>query len=349
MNRPAIPESLRVRDGAAAPQGPLPRSAPPRASGGRRMRRPGPVRRLVAWVEHHLRAIFGTLGLMARTPFSTLLTVAVIGIALALPAGLHVALENVRAVGQGLDDAARISLFLEKDLAPEAASDLEGRVAAMAEVALVEHISPGAALEEFQRFSGFGDALDLLQDNPLPPVLVVTPRAQFATPDQVQRLLERLRGEAGVDRAQLDMEWVKRLHALMAIGQRAALVLGGLLAIAVLLIVGNTIRLSIQSRREEIVVQKLIGATDAFVRRPFLYSGLFHGLFGAIFAWLLITGALLMLAGPVHSLSLLYEGAFEMSGLGVVASLALLAGGVLLGLLGAWLAVGRHVRTIEPA
>ena len=316
--------------------------------------RPGPRRlgiigRLRSYVEHHMQAMFNTLGRMARTPLSTLMTVAVIGIAFALPTGLYLVLQSAKAVSAGWEDAAQISLFLRKDLPPDAVERLARQIGGLEQVAAVRHISPEAAMAEFQRSSGFGEALAVLHENPLPSVLVVSPRLEFGSPAAVEALLAGLRARAEVESAQLDLEWVKRLYAIVLIGQPAVLVLGVLLTLAVLLIVGNTIRLSIQSRREEIVVQKLIGATNGFVRRPFLYNGLFHGLFGAIFAWVLVSASLWLLADPVRRLSALYDSRFEIGGIGLLASLALLGGGLLVGLLGAWLAVGRQIREIEPS
>ncbi|MDR2877168.1 MAG: permease-like cell division protein FtsX, partial [Chromatiales bacterium] len=290
-------------------------------------RRLGAVERLRSWGEHHLQAMFNTLGRMVRMPFSTLMTVAVIGIALALPTGLYVVLQGARAVSAGWEDAAQISLFLRKSTPLAQIDRLVREIGASEQVATVAHIPPAAALEEFQRLSGFGEALDILQDNPLPSVLIVQPRVEAATPQEIESLLARLRAVPAVESAQLDLEWVKRFYAIMQFAQRGVLVLGAFLALSVLLIIGNTIRLSIQSRREEIVVQKLIGATNSFVRRPFLYNGVFHGLFGAIFAWLLVTAALGMLAGPVRRLSALYDSDFTLGGISAGVSLVLLGGG----------------------
>ncbi|MDX9740989.1 MAG: permease-like cell division protein FtsX [Gammaproteobacteria bacterium] len=342
-----IPASLRSRPrerGRRSGGGPAPAPRGPARVGTRRL---GLFGRCRAWLVHHLQAMFNTLGRMARSPVATLMTVAVIGIALALPTGLHVVLQGARTVGAGWEDAARISLFLRKGTEEMEIRRLMRDIGAMDEVATVIHIAPDVALEEFRRLSGFGDALDLLDENPLPSVLVVSPDG--ATPELASVLVERLGRLDAVERAQLDLEWLKRLHAMMQIGERAVLVLAVLLALAVLLIIGNTIRLSIQSRREEIVVQKLIGATDAFVRRPFLYNGLFHGVFGAMFAWLLVTLALLSLAGPVERLAALYDSSFVLSHLGPLGAFGLLGAGLLLGLLGAWWAVGRHIREIEPS
>ncbi len=301
-----------------------------------------------AYVTGHMQALLHSLGRMAQKPLSSAMTVAVIGIALALPTGLHVILQNLQGVSAGWENTAQMSLFLKQDVPPEAVESLRSRLEDMTEIAAVMYITPRQALEEFRDSSGFGAALDSLRENPLPAVLVVRPRLEFNDPQLLQSLRERMQALPQVDMAQLDMEWIERLFAIMEIGRRGVLILGVLLSLAVLLIVGNTIRLAIQNRREEIEVQKLIGATDAFIRRPFLYYGFWYGLFGAMTAWLLVNVSLALLSGPVSRLSLLYDSARTLSGLGLNASLALMMAGVLLGLLGAWAAVGRNLREIEP-
>ncbi len=301
-----------------------------------------------AYVAGHMQALLHSLGRMAQRPLSSAMTVAVIGIALALPTGLHVILQNLQGVSAGWENTAQMSLFLKQDVPQEAAERLRARLEGMTEIAEVVHISPQQALDEFRTTSGFGTALDSLQENPLPTVLVVQPRLEFNDPRLLQSLRERMQALPEVDMAQLDMEWIERLFAIMEIGRRGVLILGVLLSLAVLLIVGNTIRLAIQNRREEIEVQKLIGATDAFIRRPFLYNGFWHGLFGAMTAWLLVSISMALLNGPVSRLSLLYDSSRTLSGLGIAASLSLLLAGILLGLVGAWVAVGRNLREIEP-
>ncbi len=303
--------------------------------------------RLRAWLADHRDAAAGSLRRLAREPLSGLMTLAVIGIALALPAGLHVLLANAQAVTGGWQGEARLSLFLERTVAEEEARALARRLRARPEVRAVRVVTPAEALAEFRALSGFGEALDALDGNPLPAVLVVTPAVE--DPDALAALAGRLRALPEVELAQLDLEWVRRLHAMLALARRGVAVVAALLAAAVLLVVGNTIRLEIQNRREEIVVAKLIGATDGFIRRPFLYSGLWHGLLGAALAWLLVAGALALLAGPAARLAALYGSAWRPAGLDGGATAALLAGGAALGLAGAWLAVARHLREIEPA
>jgi cell division transport system permease protein len=300
------------------------------------------------YLLRHVQVFFFSLGQLARTPLATLMTLAVIGITLALPAGLYVLFDNLQRASHGWDAGVQISLFLKQDTSERAADALLNKIRNMPGVVAVQYISRAQALTEFKRLSGFGDALDVLDSNPLPPVLVVRPSASMSAPDRVQTLVQALSRQPGVDLAQLDLEWIKRLHAMLALAQRGVLILAGLLALAVLLIIGNTIRLAILNRRSEIEVIKLIGGTDAFIRRPFLYSGLLQGLLGALAAWLLVGTSLMLLAGPAQDLAGLYGSRFELDGLGLENGLWLLLGGAGLGWLGSRLAVGRHLHAIEP-
>ncbi len=307
------------------------------------------TRGLHIWLLRHLQVFFYSLGQLSRHPFATLMTAAVIGIALALPAGLHVILKNAQQVSGGWDGAAKISLFLKKSVNDRQARTLQTRLRKLPEVGQVRYISRDQALEEFQRLSGFGEALDALEDNPLPSVLVIQPGLAASQPARTRQLLEKLRTYPEVDIANLDMQWVKRLYAIMDMVRRGVLVLAVLLAMAVLLVVGNTIRLAIQNRRAEIVVMKLIGGTDAFIRRPFLYTGFWYGLFGGLIAFVLVSLSFSVLSGPIERLAGLYQQQFVLSGLDFSSALLLFGASILLGLGGSWLAVGRHLRDIEPA
>ena len=304
---------------------------------------------LRTYLLRHVQVFFYSLGVLSRSPFATLMTAAVIGIALALPSGLHVVLKNAQQLSGGWDGAAQISLFLKRSVSEAEAERLAQQIQKLPQVYEVSYISRRQALEEFQRLSGFGDALQALQDNPLPSVLVIRPAANASSPESTETLLQTLGNYPPVELAQLDMQWVKRLYVIMELVRRGVVVLAILLAIAVLLVVGNTIRLAIQNRREEIVVMKLIGGTDAFIRRPFLYTGFWYGVFGGMIAWLLVSFSLSILSGPVERLAGLYQSQFQLSGLDVVSTSLLLAISILLGLAGSWLAVGRHLRDIEPS
>ena len=277
------------------------------------------------------------------------MTAAVIGIALALPAGLHVLLQNVQKLSTGWEGTAQMSLFIKQDISEKRVQSLAKKLRGWDGVAEVRYISREQALEEFRKLSGFGGALDSLNENPLPAVLVVRPTSEAAEPAQMELLLGKVRELKHVDLAQLDMEWVRRLSGIIELGKRGVLLLGSLLSLAILLVIGNTIRLTILSRRDEIVVTKLIGATNAFIRRPFLYTGFWYGLMGAVLAWILVGILLGLLSNPVNRLSFLYNSQFSLGGLDLETTAILLGSGIFLGLLGSWLAVGKHLQAIEPS
>ena len=300
------------------------------------------------YLLRHAQVFFYSLGQLTRTPVATFLTVAVIGITLALPASLYVAIENVQRLASGWEDNGQISLFLKQDVTGAAIEKLADKIRRLPAVSWVDYVSREAALTEFKRLSGFGEALNALDRNPLPAVLVVHPAATHAHPDKLQALLKDLRRFNEVDIAQIDLDWVRRLHAMLELARQGVLILAAGLAIAVLLIIGNTIRLAVLNRRDEIEITKLIGGTNAFIRRPFLYTGTLQGLLGALLAWLLVGLGLLLLADPIDNLAGLYGSRFEAENLGILATLALIGSGGLLGWLGSRLAVGRHLRAIEP-
>lgn len=298
------------------------------------------------YLLRHLQVFFSTLGQLARNPFSSLMTAAVIGITLALPAVLYVAVDNLQHVTGGWERGTQISLFLKPTLGDQSAIRLAEKIRQMPGVQTVEHVSRAQALAEFKRLSGFGDVLDSLETNPLPPVLIVRP-AVYSEPARLQELLKQLQRETAVETMQLDLEWVQRLQAILHIAERGIWILALLLAAGVVLIVGNTIRLAILNRRTEIEIITLIGGTRAFIRRPFIYSGLLQGLLGAVIAWLLVNLSLSLLTAPIQRLASLYHSQFSLVGLGLPGGIALLISGALFGWLGSYLAVTRHLREIE--
>ncbi|MDH5711991.1 MAG: permease-like cell division protein FtsX [Gammaproteobacteria bacterium] len=302
-----------------------------------------------AYLINHARVLLGSLGHLTRQPMSTAMTTAVIAIALTLPAGLYLALNNISGLSESWDSSTKISLFLHTSVTETQAQALVKKLQLHNEIDHVSLISREQGLEQFKQLSGFGSALQFLDNNPLPVVLVVQPIVDPKRPNQIQHLLKELESDKLVELAQLDMQWVKRLYALLEIAHRVIWAIGSLLGLAVLLIVGNTIRLDIQNRRAEIEVSKLIGASNAFIRRPFLYTGFWYGLSGGILAWLLTSLSLSLLAEPVEKLALLYHSDFQLSGLSAGDITNLLAASCGLGLLGSWLAVGRHLDEIEPS
>jgi cell division transport system permease protein len=302
----------------------------------------------VTWLLRHAQMSLSSLGRLSRSPVSTAMTAAVIGIALALPSGLHLLVDNVRELSGAWDGTASISLFLAEGLSDEQAEAVQAQIRRRPDVAETRLIDRSQALAEFRRLSGFGEAIELLDDNPLPAVVLVKPQAQLQDADVLAKLADELQAYREIDLAQVDLQWVKRLGAITGTFERAVLILAVLLAGAVLLIVGNTIRLEIQNRHSEIEIVKLVGGTDAFIRRPFLYEGLWYGLLGATIALLLVLIALLMLDGPVQRLAGLYESDFSLAVIDPVSLLGMLLGGPALGLIGAWIAVSRRLAEIQP-
>lgn len=311
--------------------------------------RPGFITLLRSYFIRHIQVFFYSLGQLSRAPISTLMTCMVIGIALALPAGLYTLLKNAQQLSGDWESTAQVSVFLKKKVRAEQALKLKKDIQRWPNVISVHYISREQALKEFQALSGFGDALKALESNPLPSVLIVKPKLSSSNNEQTtQQLLNKLRNLKQTDKAQLDMKWVRRLYAIMNIVERGVLMLGLLLALAVLLVVGNTIRLAIQNRRKEIVVMKLIGGTDAFIRRPFLYTGFWYGLFGGIISWLLVSFTMLSISNPIEKLTTLYQNQFELNHMSLLTTFTLLMLSIFLGLVGSWFAVGRHLRDIEP-
>ncbi len=297
------------------------------------------------WLLHHLYVLFSSLGHIVRTPLPSLMTAAVIGIALALPTGLYLLLENAQHISHHWGGAAQFSLFLKRDLSEAQVHQLADKLYQYPDIFSVRIITPAEALEEYRTLSGFGEALTALEENPLPPVLVIQPTSEASVN---QSFLESLKQLHEVDIVQFDMVWLKRLFAMIEIVQRGVLILASLLSLAVLLIIGNTIRLAIDNRREEIEITKLVGGTNAFIRRPFLYTGFWYGLAGGGIAWVLVNISFWLLENPVKNLTALYYSQLELITLDLIPSLLLLLSGALLGLIGAWIALGRHLKKIQP-
>jgi len=278
---------------------------------------------------------------------SSLMTIGVIGIALSLPASLHVMLKNVLDAIDSLDTSPGISLYLAPGLAEEDLLALQEKIGKRNDIASVRIVTAEQGLQELRQASGMRGVLDALEGNPLPHTLILSP-VDHDDLSSLERTANELSAISEVEFVQLDMAWLKRLHAILDVGERLILAVAMVLALAVLLIVGNTVRLDIEGRKDEIIVTKLIGATNGFVRRPFLYTGLLYGLLGGLTACLTVEIAIGFMRGPVTRLSSLYQNIYELSGLTTVDTLVVLGASVALGLVGSWFAVGRHLGRIEP-
>lgn len=310
--------------------------------------KPGLATNIRTYFLRHAQVFFYSLGQLWKSPFSMLMTAAVIGIALALPTGMHVLLNNAQQLSGGWEGAAKVSLFLKQNINQQQAKNLAEKIRKLEQVAEVEYISSDKGLKEFRQQTGYEAVLQALDDNPIPATLVVTPDLQYSDAKQVEALASQLGKYKEVDVVQLDSEWVQRLFAIMAIVSKGVVILGIMLSIGVLLVVGNTIRLAIQNRRDEIVIVKLIGGTDAFIRRPFLYTGFWYGFFGGLIAVILVFLSLLLMSSPVENLAGLYQSQFELHKMDFGTIITILVLSIGLGLGGSWIAVGRHLREIEP-
>ena len=304
------------------------------------------MRVLKHYLGLHRDNLLGAIKRLAGQPFASLLTILVIATALALPAGLRVAVNNADAVSDSWQGAADFTVYLKMDVSEEAARRAARTIEERPDVAQVTVVDREAALAEFRAQSGFGEALDALDGNPLPHTLVVRPKSGVAS--DMDTLASAVAALPETELVQVDTAWVARLRAMLALLGRLVDFATVLLGLAVAIVVGNTIRLEIQNRSVEIEVTKLVGGTDGFIRRPFLYLGLCYGLAGGFVAFLVVTVGLLLLGPPVRALAALYGSRFALAGLSPAETGVLLAGGALLGWAGAGLAAARHLKAIEP-
>jgi cell division transport system permease protein len=296
----------------------------------------------------HVHALLGSLGRLVRTPFSTGLTVLVIALALALPTALRLLVLNAQAATGGFSSAIDLSVYLKTDVPLVKAQQLERNARERAEVAHVDLITADKAMEEFRNYSGFGSALDALKDNPLPHVLHVQPRTDSQTTAAVETLRRYFTAWPEVDLVQIDTDWVMRFNAILDVLRNLLAIAAVLLGAGVLAVIGNTIRLEILNRRAEIEVTKLVGGSNSFVRRPFLYTGVLYGFTGALLALGIVEIAVFVLGRPIATLAELYGSHFALQGPPLDDVGVLLATGIVLGWLGAWISAARHLRRIEP-
>jgi len=303
---------------------------------------------LTSYSARHGHAFLSSLGRLARSPLATLLTLIVIALALALPVSLGLFVNNVRAATGDFANAVDLSVYLKTEVPIAKAQQLAVSARARSDVAQVTLIPADKALEEFRNYSGFGAALGALESNPLPHVLHVHPKAEASSPASLEILRQYFTAWPEVDLVQIDSEWVQRFSAILEVLRSVLLIAAVVLGVGVLAMIGNTIHLEILNRRAEIEVTKLVGGSNRFVRRPFLYTGMLYGLGGALLAWGIVTAAVFVLSPPVATLAHLYGSQFTLAGLSVQEAGELLGAGVVLGWIGAWISAARHLRSIEP-
>ena len=301
---------------------------------------------IARYLSLHVENMTGAVARVALRPLGSLMTILVIAIALVVPAGLRVMVDNARALSGTWQGAADFTVYLEMAVDEPAAEGLAQQIGQRNDVERAELLNRSDALSEFRAWSGFGEALDLLDENPLPHAIIVRPAGTGADLEQLVEDLDSLEETALV---QLDTEWLERLRAILELARRVVDVTTVLLGLAVIVVIGNTIRLEIGNRREEIEIIKLVGGSDGYIRRPFLYLGLCYGVGAGIIAALIIVLGLGLVASPARALMELYGSDYRLAGLSLADMVWLLGVGGFLGWAGAGIAVARHLREIEPS
>jgi cell division transport system permease protein len=307
------------------------------------------INRIQSYFYSHHLAFSSATSRISSLPFQFLSISLVVAIALSLPAGFYVAVTNLQKIVNVTDSSNTITVFLKTTATQPQIELLKEKVSLDEGIEVIKYISSQQGLDEFRAESGFGDILKMLDENPLPPVFLIEPDKDIQNNSElIKKLVTRLKKEHLIENIQIDMMWLKRLQAILLVSERLSFMLGVILAFGVLLIISNAVALSLDSKSEEVIVIKLVGGTNAYVRRPFLYTGLCYGSFGGILSWIFIAIAVYWLSIPIEKLSALYQSSIELEGLGFFGLISLISIGVSLGLLGAWLAVTRQLSAIEP-
>ncbi len=307
---------------------------------------------MITYLSRHLQVLFATLGSMRRTPMTTVNTLLIIAITLLLPSLLYVAVKSAQSLSSNWEGRPQISIFLDKDIGSDTAQLIYEEIQLHPSIELAEYVNPEQALAEFRLLSGDNVSLDqeleFLGENPLPASIVVMPDRASAKSDSLLALKDELSKFDGIDTVRLDLDWTDRFNAMLRVFSQVSILLSALLALALLLIVGNTIKLLIFNRRHEIEITKLVGGTDAFVRRPFLYYGAFFGLFGSIISLGLLLLAAMLIHEPVSELAELYNSDALLHQITLLEALSILVIGTFLGWLAARWSVAQHLRDIQP-
>ncbi|ORE87541.1 cell division protein FtsX [Oceanococcus atlanticus] len=299
------------------------------------------------WLQAHAHVARDSLARLRVNGLSSLLTILMMGCALSLPTTLWVLTQNATLASHDWQRQFSLTLYLSQRINERQGQQLLAELKRDPLVERGEYLSPKATLAEFRDYSGFGRALDLLEDNPLPAVIVLWPKPGTDAA-QLDAFLAKQHARTEIDLAQADSDWLERLSALLEFGTRLVQIMGLMLGLTVILVVANTIRLNIESRREEIVVMKLIGAPDGFIQRPFLYSGTLYGLLSGVIACLGVALTLNALTPHLDALAASYGRAMDLQGLALGDGIKLVGLAALMGWVGAWQSVWRNLRHIEP-
>jgi cell division transport system permease protein len=301
-----------------------------------------------AYKNLHAHALFSSLGRLVASRFSSGMTIAVLAIAISLASGFYILVVNLQQLISNLESSNQISLFLKDDISEPHANKLATNLRLNPDIQGVKVITKEQALAEFQLYSGFGEAVKSLSKNPLPIVIQVLPRNSFVNEQALEILLDGLERLAEVDFAQMDMQWVMRLQSIMEVIRRGVTLLSLLLSAGVLFITANIIRLELHNRRDEVVIAKLVGATNSFIYRPFLYTGFWIGFFSGVTAWFIVTIIMLILKQPIENLSRLYDGSFHVLFFGFTDTVSLLFISSALGVVGSWIVLHFQLKQLKP-
>jgi cell division transport system permease protein len=301
---------------------------------------------LKSYFLEHLRVAITSVGDVIRNPFTSVFTILTIAVVLLLPTLLHMGLNSAQTASSNLASNFNVTLFLKRDVSEPKALDLRQRLEKYGEIRSVKYISAAQGLKEFASRTGLGTAVDKLPNNPLPATLVITPRTPISEAKLVQ-LKTQLLTNPEVETVRLDIEWAEKFTKMVLIAKRLGFVVNILLASAVLFVVGNTIRLAIENKKNEIEISRLMGATDRFIRRPFLYTGFLYGFLGATCSWVALSIIVAWLLPPIQTLSKLYNFHIPTGLVPIDIVLILLATGAAVGLVGAWAAFSGHLASLE--
>jgi cell division transport system permease protein len=303
--------------------------------------------KIKAYGALHAQALFSSLGRLIRNPVNFSMTVVVMAVALSLAAGFFLLVKSVQQFTGALDDSNQISIFLKQHVTEDQGRKLTRKLTKNSDISQVSFISRHQALDEFKQYSGFGDVLEVLDGNPLPHVIQIFPESMSLNDDLISELIAKLEKLPEADFVQMDMAWLKRLQAIIQVANRGGLILSVILALGILFITGNTIRLELQNNRDEIQIAQLVGATHAFIRRPFLYSGFWYGLIAGVVAWILVSLMILLIQQPLDKLIGLYDGQFSMRFFSVKETLMLLMISIGLGVVGAWMVLHQQIQQLR--
>ena len=306
------------------------------------------VDKLHAYRDLHAHALFSSLGRLVGSPFTSIMTIAVLSIAISLAGGFYILVENLQQLTGNLETSNQISLFLRDDVSDAHADKLADSIRQNPSVQEVKLITRKQALAEFQTYSGFGSAINALEKNPLPIVLQVLPKNSLEDKQGLELLQKSFQQSPEVDFAQMDLQWVQRLQSIMDVARLFATLLNLMLGAAVVFIIGNTIRLELHNRHDEVVIEKLVGATNSFIQRPFLYTGFWIGFLSGVSAWFIVTLLMLILRHSIEKLSGLYGGGFHLLFLSFTQTLALIVISSVLGVLGSWAVLIYQLQHTKP-